>query len=193
ILLQIKVDAKVSVLGFVVDENIACSLLDELWNTKRLLAMIIQAILGKNHNEKGANQYIIDDSVEENSNKTDYSSSSNSECDQDEDEEIINANEIVTIDSCQVSRSYSKFMRFIGLLTIIIYIKCADICDYWAIKQETAGVLLSFGQYMRFQKFIKYLKQTDVTENSNPFYFAWQFYDSFNDNLTMAISSGSYL
>ncbi|CAG8650198.1 3420_t:CDS:2, partial [Ambispora gerdemannii] len=60
--------------------------------------------------------------------------------------------------------TWMEFMYFIGILTIMTYVKCTDICDYWSIKSET-----------------------DVPANDEPFYFAWQFHDAFNDNLIKAI------
>ncbi|CAG8619569.1 482_t:CDS:2, partial [Diversispora eburnea] len=59
--------------------------------------------------------------------------------------------------------TWVEFMKFIDILTIITYVKCADICDYWSIKQETAGVSLAFvltfiwmNQYVnRWAKLIK--------------------------------------
>ncbi|CAG8845303.1 38455_t:CDS:2, partial [Gigaspora margarita] len=130
-------------------------------------------------------------------------------------------NEIVTIDARQVFRSYThapvvhiaditnvildikwndltwmEFIRFIGILTIITYVKCADICDYWSIRQETNGVLFDFSQYMshqRFQNIIKYITLTDITANDDPFYFAQRFHNEFNENLAKANLPGSYL
>ncbi|CAI2190490.1 18230_t:CDS:2, partial [Funneliformis geosporum] len=178
--------------------------------------------------------------------ETDISSNSD---DSFEDGEAIDANEIVTINSHQVSRSYSstpvvhianisnatprqffehfipvdfimsvvisstnrcarececgwsnltwpEFIKFIGILTIMTYVKCVDICDYWSIKQEMAGVLLAFGQYMSHQQFrniIKYLTLIDIPTNNDPFHFARQFHDEFNENLTKAILPGPYL
>jgi hypothetical protein len=49
--------------------------------------------------------------------------------------------------------TWAEFMKFIGILTIMTYVKCADIRDYWSIKQETAGVSLAFDQYMAHQRF----------------------------------------
>jgi len=92
--------------------------------------------------------------------------------------------------------TWMEFMKFIGILTIMTYVKCADICDYWSTRQETEGVSLMFGHYMphlRFRKIIKYLKLTDVSESNDPFYFARHFHDAFNENLTMAVSPGTYL
>ncbi|CAG8666336.1 9905_t:CDS:2, partial [Ambispora gerdemannii] len=66
--------------------------------------------------------------------------------------------------------TWMEFMRFIGILTIMTYVKCTDICDYWSIKSET-----------------------DVPANDDPFYFARQFHDVFNDNLIKAIVPGAYL
>ncbi|CAG8850620.1 40853_t:CDS:2, partial [Gigaspora margarita] len=40
---------------------------------------------------------------------------------------------------------------------------------------------------------IKYLRLTDVSTNEDPFYFAWQFHDTFNNNLVNAVLPGSYL
>ncbi|CAG8726693.1 9519_t:CDS:2, partial [Funneliformis caledonium] len=67
--------------------------------------------------------------------------------------------------------TWIEFIRFIGILTIMTYVKYADICDYWFIKQETAGVSLAF----------------DIPANDDPFHFAQQFHDEFNENLTKAI------
>ncbi|CAG8707088.1 5359_t:CDS:2 [Gigaspora margarita] len=36
------------------------------------------------------------------------------------------------------TNKYAQFMRFIGILTIMTYIKCADVNDYWSNKQKTA-------------------------------------------------------
>ncbi|CAG8749658.1 6861_t:CDS:2, partial [Funneliformis caledonium] len=81
--------------------------------------------------------------------------------------------------ACECERGWSdltwiEFMRFIGILMIMTYVKCADICDYWSIKQETAGVSLAFA-------------------NDDPFHFARQFHDEFNKNLTKAILPDPYL
>ncbi|CAG8620147.1 2259_t:CDS:1 [Ambispora leptoticha] len=213
-------------------------------------------------NNSDTNQCMNDESEEEGVGETDISSDSDrdSDCGQNEDGEAVSlndanstlwANKIITIDSRQVSYSYSstpvvhigditnvmprqffehfmpvdfinsvvipstnrcarecergwhdltwmEFMKFIGILTIMTYIKCADICDYWSNKQDTKRILLTFGQYMphqRFRKIIKYLKLTDdVSEdNDDPFYFARQFHDAFNENLKMAVSPSTYL
>ncbi|CAG8476146.1 21011_t:CDS:2 [Gigaspora margarita] len=37
--------------------------------------------------------------------------------------------------------TWMEFMRFIGILMIMIYVKCTDICDYWSVRQETNGSL----------------------------------------------------
>ncbi|CAG8834033.1 34058_t:CDS:2 [Gigaspora margarita] len=50
-----------------------------------------------------------------------------------------------------IDLTWMEFIRFIGILTIMTYVKCADICDYWSTKQETSRVLLTFGQYMTHQ------------------------------------------
>ncbi|CAG8835348.1 21686_t:CDS:2 [Gigaspora margarita] len=47
--------------------------------------------------------------------------------------------------------------------------------------------------HQRFQKIIKYLKLTDLLESDDSFYFARQFHNAFNENLTMAVSPGTYL
>ncbi|RHZ60427.1 hypothetical protein Glove_353g35 [Diversispora epigaea] len=76
------------------------------------------------------------------------------------------------------------------------YVKCTDICDYWFIKQETARVSLAFDQYMshqRFRNIIKYLTLTDVLANEDPFHFARQFHNAFNENLAKVILPGPYL
>ncbi|CAG8759319.1 13857_t:CDS:2, partial [Funneliformis caledonium] len=88
--------------------------------------------------------------------------------------------------------TWMEFMRFIGILTIMTYVKCANICDYWFIKQETAGVSLAFSQYMshqRFRNIIKYLTLTDISANDDPFHFARQFHDE----LTKILQKLSYL
>jgi len=270
-----------------VGENIARSLLGELWKTRRLSATIKQAAPGKNRwvisldlqpetqidvsagrmkfesfspSNVDTNRHMNNESEESGSegSETDISSNSDSDSGQNEGVEAIDINdvnrglwndEIVTIDPHQVSRSYSslpviriaditnatprqfferflpvdfiisvvipatnkyarecergwndltwmEFMRFIGILTIMTYVKCADVNDYWSNKQETAGVSLSFGQYMshqRFRNIIKYLRLTDVSTNEAPFYFARQFHVAFNDNLVNAVLPGPYL
>ncbi|CAG8643070.1 3728_t:CDS:2, partial [Diversispora eburnea] len=88
-----------------------------------------------------------------------------------------------------------EFIKFIGILTIMTYVKCTNIRDYWSIKQETARVSLVFGQYMVYQRFrniIKYLKLMDARKNDDPFHFAQQFHDVFNENLTKAILPDPY-
>ncbi|CAG8843225.1 35872_t:CDS:2, partial [Gigaspora margarita] len=200
---KIRVGAKVSVLGPVVGKNIARS----LW----LLATIKQVALGNNHwvisldlqpeTQIDISAGHMNGSEGSEGSEMDISSNSDSDSGQNEGREAIdisNVNrelwndEIVTIDPCQVqfferflpvdfiisvvilaTNKYVKeeFIRFIGILTIITYVKCADINDYWLNKQETAGVSLSF----------------------DPFYFAWQFHNTFNDNLVNAVLPGSYL
>ncbi|CAG8852060.1 43841_t:CDS:2, partial [Gigaspora margarita] len=46
--------------------------------------------------------------------------------------------------ACKCERGWNdltwmEFMRFIGILTIMTYIKFANVNDYWSNKQETAG------------------------------------------------------
>ncbi|CAG8488797.1 35218_t:CDS:2 [Gigaspora margarita] len=92
--------------------------------------------------------------------------------------------------------TWMEFMQFIGILTIMTYVKCADICDYWSIKSDTPGVSLSFGQYMLYKQFrniIKYLTLMDTLPNDDPFHFARQFHDEFNKNLAKATQPGHYL
>ncbi|CAG8801626.1 16748_t:CDS:2, partial [Gigaspora margarita] len=92
--------------------------------------------------------------------------------------------------------TWIEFMRFISILTIMTYVKCADICDYWSVKSDTPGVSLSFGQYIshkQFRNIIKYLTLMDTLPNNNPFHFAWQFHDEFNENLAKATQPGYYL
>ncbi|CAG8749653.1 6860_t:CDS:2 [Funneliformis caledonium] len=97
--LNIREDAKVSVLDSVVGENIAQPLLGELWKTKRLSATVLRVTPER-----------ISDS--EMDSETDISSNTD---DSSEDGEIINVsnvnnvrwtNKVITIDSHQVSRSY---------------------------------------------------------------------------------------
>ncbi|CAG8716111.1 44056_t:CDS:2, partial [Gigaspora margarita] len=92
--------------------------------------------------------------------------------------------------------TWMEFMRFIGILTVMTYIQCADSSDYWSSKDVIAGISLSLGQYMshrRFRSIVKYLTLTDISINDDPFYFIRQFHDAFNDNLSHAITPGSYL
>ncbi|RHZ60931.1 hypothetical protein Glove_350g96 [Diversispora epigaea] len=93
--------------------------------------------------------------------------------------------------------TWMEFMRFIGILTIMTYVQCSDICDYWSTVQDTGGVALEFGQYMshrRFRDIVKYLKLTDVpTDDDDPFHFARKFHNAFNENLAKAITPGSFL
>ncbi|CAI2164161.1 10899_t:CDS:2 [Funneliformis geosporum] len=72
--------------------------------------------------------------------------------------------------------TWPEFMKFIGILTIMTYVKCANICDYGSIKQETTGVSLAF----------------NISTNNDPFHFAQQFHDEFNENLTKAILPGPF-
>lgn len=92
--------------------------------------------------------------------------------------------------------TWMEFMRFIGVLTVMTYVRCADICDYWALIQETGGVALGFGQYMshrRFRDIVKFLTLTDAPMDDDPFHFARQFHNKFNENLSGAITPGSIL
>ncbi|RHZ82423.1 hypothetical protein Glove_109g106 [Diversispora epigaea] len=72
--------------------------------------------------------------------------------------------------------TWMEFMKFIGILTIMTYVRCADICDYWSIEQKTGGVSLGF--------------DTPIDDN-DPFYFAQKFHNEFNENLAKAITPGS--
>ncbi|CAG8819695.1 41709_t:CDS:2, partial [Gigaspora margarita] len=85
--------------------------------------------------------------------------------------------------------TWMEFMRFVGILTIMTYIRCSDICDYWSTKAEIGSVALTFGQYMshkRFRDIIKYLTLSNIaTTNDDP--------DAFNENLSKAITPGSSL
>ncbi|CAG8678771.1 11397_t:CDS:2 [Gigaspora margarita] len=121
--------------------------------------------------------------------------SSNSELDQNgkvnisNENRILWTNAIVTIDSHLIHFSYSNapivhianithvsprlffehflpFMQFIGILTIMTYVKCDDINDYWSVKQKTG----------------------DVSENNDPFSFVQKFHNAFNENLSKAIT-----
>ncbi|CAG8855701.1 45097_t:CDS:2, partial [Gigaspora margarita] len=74
--------------------------------------------------------------------------------------------------------TWMEFMRFIGILTVITYIQCADSSDYWSSKDIIA---------------VKYLTLTDISINDDSFYFIHQFHNAFNDNLSHAITPGSYL
>ncbi|RHZ53471.1 hypothetical protein Glove_441g18 [Diversispora epigaea] len=93
--------------------------------------------------------------------------------------------------------TWMEFMKFIGILTIMTYVRCADICDYWSIEQKTGGVSLGFGQYMshrRFRDIVKFLTLTDTPiDDNDPFYFARKFHNEFNENLAKAITPGSIL
>ncbi|RHZ73223.1 hypothetical protein Glove_232g213 [Diversispora epigaea] len=93
--------------------------------------------------------------------------------------------------------TWMEFMKFIGILTIMTYVRCADICDYWSIEQKTGGVSLGFGQYMshrRFRNIVKFLTLTDTPiDDNDPFYFARKFHNEFNENLAKAITPGSIL
>lgn len=92
--------------------------------------------------------------------------------------------------------SWMEFMRFIGILTIMTYVHCADIRDYWSVKEGACGVALSFGKYMshkRFRDITKYLILSDTNKNDDPFFFARKFHDAFNENLSKAITPGDHL
>ncbi|CAG8829392.1 38375_t:CDS:2, partial [Gigaspora margarita] len=112
----------------------------------------------------------------------------------------------ITIDSRQVHYSYSNapnvyisdimnatprqfFERFLPveyIMSTVIpftnkfmtYIQCANSSDYWSSKDVIA---------------VKYLILTDISINDKPFYFIHQFHNAFNDNLSHAITPGSYL
>ncbi|RHZ83451.1 hypothetical protein Glove_92g57 [Diversispora epigaea] len=92
--------------------------------------------------------------------------------------------------------TWMEFMRFIEILTIMTYVQCLNICDYWSTVPDTGGVALEFDQYMshrRFRDIVKYLKLTNVpTDNDDPFHFARKFHNVFNENLAKAIIPCSF-
>ena len=121
---HIKEGAKVSVLGPVVGEDTARSLLGELWKTKRLSATVLRAAPGKNRwvisldsqpekeievaagrmkfvdfftSNIGTNPSINDNLEEASGSETDISGSSNSDSynDQNEDSEIVNVSNLI--------------------------------------------------------------------------------------------------
>lgn len=93
--------------------------------------------------------------------------------------------------------TWMELMRFIGVLTVMIYVKCADINNYWAVTQEPYSVALEFGQYMshrRFRNIVKFLTLTDESiNNDDPFYFVRKFHTAFNKNLSEAVTPGNSL
>ncbi|CAI2178397.1 9226_t:CDS:2 [Funneliformis geosporum] len=87
------------------------------------------------------------------------------------------------------------FERFIPV-DFIISVVIPSTNKYARECEQTARVSLAFGQYILYQRFrniIKYLTLTDISTNNDPFHFAWQFHDEFNENLIKAILPGPYL
>ncbi|CAG8837163.1 23061_t:CDS:2, partial [Gigaspora margarita] len=258
---NINVGAKVSVLGTVIGEEIAYSILGDMWKTKRLFAMVLEVAPGNNRwiisldtspdikvevsasrmkfvSTINNNLNEMDDIMEELEGPEECETDISSEDEENEEMDVSNesgimwVNKVINIDSRQVNYSYSRapvvhisdivlasprqlfecfllveyimsivlpstnkcasecerswndltwmeFMRFIGILTIMTYVHCADSRDYWSINQET--------------DIVKYLTLTDTKKNDDPFFFAREFYNAFNDNLSNAITPEDYL
>ncbi|CAG8502206.1 4105_t:CDS:2 [Diversispora eburnea] len=120
---NIKEGTKVFVLSSVVGENTARLLLEELWKTKQLFAFYNSSVV----------------LIAELSNAT---PGQFFECFMPIDfiMSVVIPSTNRCAHECEHERSdltWTEFMRFISILTIMTYIKCADIRDYWSIKQET--------------------------------------------------------
>ncbi|CAG8711597.1 6_t:CDS:2, partial [Funneliformis caledonium] len=185
--------------------------------TKRLSATVLRVALvcGFSTTSSDTDQNTDDEERTSDSEMDSEMDISSNTDDSSEDGEVINVsninnvrwtNKVVTIDPRQVSRSYSStpvvhiadiskatprqfFEQFIPVDFIMSVVipstnKSARECE------QTTRVSLAFGQYMshqRFRNIIKYLTLTDIPANDDPFHFAWQFHDEFNENLTKAI------
>ncbi|CAG8688987.1 4091_t:CDS:2, partial [Gigaspora margarita] len=93
--------------------------------------------------------------------------------------------------------TWMELMRFFGVLTVMTYVQCADIRDYWSVTQETYSITIGFGKYIslrRFRDIIKYITLTDIPmDNNNPFHLIRKFHNAFNKNLSEAIIPGNFL